>query len=232
MSHPAQDLLLSFSTGGADLPHRVMVEAHLAGCGTCRAAVRELSSAGAALLRAIPAETPPAALWERLRESLRESSDPPSESGESGETGRGRARRVSPHLAGLPLPAAALAELPEVGPLRWHWAFSRGARYATLVRDAAAQSILLIGCLPPRHAFPRHLHLGPEDVMLLAGGYEDEQGHYEAGEYAAYETGTAHRPVAEAGAACWTLLRLERPNRILGWQGWVQRMAGRLEIDP
>jgi putative transcriptional regulator len=221
VSHPAQDLLLAFASGSADLPHRVMLEAHLDGCSECRAAVATITSPGAALLRALPAEAPEPALWESLRARI-------GRLAEDRSTGGG-ANEVPPDLAGLPLPPAALAELPDLRPLRWHWAFSRGARYATLVRDPLTHSALLIGCLPAGHAFPSHLHLGPEDVQLLAGGYGDEMGHYEAGEYAAYEPGTIHRPVAEAGRPCWTLLRLEQPNRILGWQGWVQRLVGKIK---
>lgn len=209
MAHPADDLLLSFATGRADLPHRVMIEAHLAGCGLCRAAVAEVSAPGGALLGGLPAEAPPAALWNRVLSRIEAPRPEPSP------------------LADLPLPPAALAEMPEAShQLRWHWGFAPGARYAGLVRDPFTRSVLLIGHAPPRRAFPRHQHLGPEDVMLLRGGYEDEMGHYEAGQYAVYAAGTVHRPVVEPGEECWVLIRLEKPNRLLGWAGWLQRLAG------
>lgn len=212
MSHPAQELLLSFATGQVDLPHRVMIEAHLAGCSVCRASVAEISAPGGALLRGLSQEAPSARLWERLRSRLEE----PEE--------RARRDEMPPLLAGIPLPAAARAELPEIRELRWRRAFARGARLAPLLRDPFTQSVLLIGYVPARRAFPRHLHVGPEDIVLLSGGYEDEMGHYEAGEYAAYAPGTVHQPVMAPGETCWALTRLERPNRLLGWQGWAQRL--------
>jgi anti-sigma factor ChrR (cupin superfamily) len=95
---------------------------------------------------------------------------------------------------------------------------------AVLARDPAAHSVLLIGHMPPRRSFPRHLHLGPEDVAVLTGGYEDDQGHYEAGEYTTYEPGTIHEPATEAGAPCWSLTRLEKPNRFFGWRGLLVRL--------
>jgi putative transcriptional regulator len=210
MSHPSQDLLLSFASGGADLPHRVMLEAHLAGCAACCAAVSEAAALGATLLRGVPEEAPPAALWESLRAKL----DEPGICGPA----------PAPHLAGLPLPPAALAELPAVRPLRWRWGLAPGARYAVLARDLGTRSVLLVGHIPPRRSFPRHLHVGPEDVAVLTGGYEDEMGHYEAGQYTAYEPGTVHEPLIEPGATCWTLTRLEKPNQLFGWQGWLQRL--------
>jgi len=211
VSHPSPDLLLSFATGRADLPHRVMLEAHLAGCQVCRAAVAETTAPGAALLRGLPQAPLPGALWERLRQRVEE--EGPCD---------------APALAGLPLPLSARAELPpEVlrrPSLHWRWGLARGARMAVLAHDPAAHSILLIGHMPPRRTFPRHLHLGPEDVAVLTGGYEDDRGHYEAGGYSAYEPGTIHEPITEAGEPCWTLTRLEKPNRFFGWHGWLMRL--------
>ena len=69
-----------------------------------------------------------------------------------------------------------------------------------------------------------HLHVGPEDIVVLTGGYEDHLGHYEAGQYVAYEPGSEHQTVVEPGDTCWTLTRLEQPNRFLGWRGWLQRL--------
>jgi len=214
VSHPSPDLLLSFAIGRADLPHRVMLEAHLAGCAACRDAVAETTAPAAALLHGLPQARLPGALWDRLRQRI-EAEGP-------------RDAPEPPALAGLPLPAAARAELPpEVlrrPALHWRWGLARGARMAVLAHDPAAHSILLIGHMPPRRTFPRHLHLGPEDVAVLTGGYADDKGHYEAGEYAAYEPGTSHEPVTEAGESCWTLTRLEKPNRFFGWQGLLVRL--------
>jgi putative transcriptional regulator len=211
LAHPAPELLLSFATGRADLPHRVLLEAHLAGCPDCRAALAETANPGGALLRGLPGAPLPAALWERLRQRVAAEPLPAR-------------REVPAALAGLPLPEAARDELPAIRRLRWHWGFARGARMAGLARDPDTRSVLVIGHIPPRRAFPRHLHVGPEDLLVLTGGYEDEMGHWEAGAYAAYEPGTIHRPVIEPGETCWILLRLEAPNRLLGWQGWVQRL--------
>jgi putative transcriptional regulator len=78
--------------------------------------------------------------------------------------------------------------------------------------------------MPAGRSFPRHLHPGREDVLVLKGGYEDERGHYEAGEYAVYEPGSVHRPATARDEECWILIRLEKPIRLLGWRGWVQSL--------
>jgi anti-sigma factor ChrR (cupin superfamily) len=60
---------------------------------------------------------------------------------------------------------------------------------------------------------------------VLAGGYEDQFGIFETGAFVSYAAGTEHRPFTEPDEECWLLFRLERPNRFLGWQGWLMRLA-------
>ncbi|HSK79511.1 MAG TPA: cupin domain-containing protein [Thermoanaerobaculia bacterium] len=210
--HPPEELLLAVATGQADLPHRVMVEGHLGSCPSCRATAGEMSSVGGALLERLDVpELPTGHLWERLRSQIEAlPPGPPS----------------NPLLAGLPLPEGALRELPVILELRWRRPLVRGARYAVLLRDWETGSALILARMDPRRVFPRHVHLGPEDVLVLAGGYEDQWGTWEAGAYAAYAPGTEHRPTTEPDEECWTLTRLEKPNLFLGWRGWAQRLLG------
>lgn len=208
--HPPEETLLAVATGQADLPHRVLVEGHLSSCPSCRATAGEMSAVGGELLlRMDIPEIPTGHLWERLRSQIEAlPPGPPS----------------NPLLAGFPLPDGARRELPEIRELRWRWPLVRGARYAVLLRDRATGSALILARMEPRRIFPRHLHLGPEDILVLAGGYEDPWGTWEAGAYAAYAPGTEHRPATEPDEECWTLTRLEKPNLFLGWRGWAQRL--------
>jgi putative transcriptional regulator len=208
--HPAEEILVAVASGQADLPHRVMVEGHLDGCAACRATMAEISAPGGALLASLPAERPPDLLWQRLR--ARVGALPPG-----GTAG-------SPVLAGLPLPAGARRELPEMKELRWRKLPAHPARYAVLLRDRLTGSALVLGHMPPERGYPAHVHLGPEDILVLAGGYEDCFGAFETGAWAAYAPGSRHRPVTEPGEECWTLTRLEKPNLYLGWRGWLQRL--------
>ncbi len=208
--HPPEELMLAVVTGEADLPHRLLVEGHLERCAACRSAVAELSAPGGALLSSLRAEPLPGRLWERLRTAV--AALPP-------ETGAD-----DPLFAGLPLPASVRRELPRMPAIRWRRLPVRGARLAVLLRDPFTNSTLILGHMPARRAFPRHVHVGPEDVLVLAGGYADQFGTFEAGAYGSYAPGTEHRPFTEPGEECWTLLRLETPNQFRGWRGWMQRL--------
>lgn len=207
--HPPEEILLTFATGRADLPLRVLLEGHLEGCASCRAVVAEISAPGGALLAGLPAEPPSGQLWERLRASVQALPPEPVP--------------ADPLLSGLPLPESVRRELPPVKDLRWRRLPARGARIALLAQDPHTGSALLLGHMPARRAFPLHVHLGPEDVLVLSGGYADQFGTFEAGAYAAYVPGSEHRPFTEPDEECWTLTRLEKPNLFRGWRGWAQR---------
>jgi putative transcriptional regulator len=207
--HPSEETLLALASGEADLTLRATVEGHLSTCAACRATVGELAAAGGALLRALPPEPASDDLWQRLLTQVAPRTD----------------EAAKPDLlAGLPVPEGIRRELPALAELRWRSTWTPGGRYTLLARDPATHSFLLLGYMPAGRSFPRHLHPGREDVLILQGGYGDERGHYLAGEYTAYEPGSVHRPETERDEECWMLIRLEKPIRLLGWRGWVQSL--------
>lgn len=211
--HPSEELLLTVASGQADLPHRVLVEGHLDGCAACRSVMGEISAPGGALLENLPEMPIPPGLWESLKAKI--DALPPEPT-------------YRKALAGIPLPEGARRELPDLRTpedIRWHrFPLLRGARLASLLRDPVTGSILLLGHMPPKRIFPEHVHLGTEDILVLAGGYEDHYGTFEAGAFASYAPGSKHRPLTEPDEECWTLTRLEKPNVFTGWRGWLQRL--------
>jgi len=239
--HPPVDLLLAVASGAADLAHRVLIEGHLATCAGCRLELSALVQPGEPMLSGlaggagagIAEEQVPADAWRRLAERVQ--SEPRSRFSRF-STGRG----VPDGLAGIPLPEAARRELPDAvrqRPLDWRSAWAPGARWAVLWKGgrgrkggkrgddrSAGGGALLLGRLGPGRGFPRHRHPGREDVLVLAGGYADHLGCYEAGDYALYQAGSAHRPVTEHSVDCWVLTRLELPIRFTGWRGWLQNL--------
>ncbi|HVT57834.1 MAG TPA: cupin domain-containing protein [Thermoanaerobaculia bacterium] len=223
--HPTEEILLGVASGDADQPRRVLVEGHLGGCASCRGTLAEMTLPGGALLRGIDGQAPPPRLWDGLRRRVEALPQvPPAGAGGAA----GGAGAVSPEVAAMPLPANVRRELPALGVMRrvpWRWALAPGAWYVELARDPWTRSVLLLGYLAPRRFLPAHVHQAQEDVLVLAGGFDDRQGRHEAGEYAIYAAGTQHRPVTEPGEDCWCLVRLEKPNLLLGWRRWLQRLA-------
>ncbi len=221
--HPAEETLLAFVSGEADLPRRVLIEGHLDDCLECRATVRSLSVPGARLFAGLatdgplasPSAGPSSGLWERLRTRV-ERLGPPSE-------------RIASPLAKYPLPAGALRELGEQGEHepRWRFGGALGAAFSVLFRDPGSGSLLLLGRMKPAKFFPAHRHTGMEEILILRGGFEDQYGDFTAGMYASYEAGTSHRPWIDEQEPCWTLSRLEKSVEFLGWRGVAQKLLGK-----
>ena len=53
--------------------------------------------------------------------------------------------------------------------------------------------------MEPGCSYPAHRHTGPEEILVLQGGFRDGKGDWSAGEYARFETGSTHWPVALDG---------------------------------
>ncbi|MDK1376526.1 MULTISPECIES: cupin domain-containing protein [unclassified Sinorhizobium] len=68
------------------------------------------------------------------------------------------------------------------------------ARATTIVRYA------------PGSAFPRHVHSGGEEILVLEGTFQDEHGDYPAGCYFRNPPGTSHVPASKEG--CTIFVRL------------------------
>jgi len=58
----------------------------------------------------------------------------------------------------------------------------------------------------PGSAFPRHVHSGGEEILVLEGTFQDERGDYPAGSYFRNPPGTSHVPASKDG--CMIFVRL------------------------
>ena len=79
-----------------------------------------------------------------------------------------------------------LVEGLEVLPLHAH-----GSEQVALVRWA------------PGSTFPAHGHPGGEEILVLEGVFQDDQGRCPAGSWLRHPPGSAHRPWSESGCTIW-----------------------------
>lgn len=97
------------------------------------------------------------------------------------------------HLPGLEL-AGPLDGLP------WRETRHEGVEWIDLAPEADGPARTVLIRMRPGHGYPRHRHLGAEDVLVLSGGYADEDGRVvTAGDFVRYERGSVHEPTALAG---------------------------------
>ncbi len=62
--------------------------------------------------------------------------------------------------------------------------------------DRASGHAAVMIRMEPGCGYPAHRHVGPEELFVLQGGFSDEHGTYRAGDYARFERGSSHSPVA------------------------------------
>jgi anti-sigma factor ChrR (cupin superfamily) len=62
--------------------------------------------------------------------------------------------------------------------------------------DGPANDGAVLIRMEPGRGYPSHRHIGVEEVLVLAGAYEDGAGIHRAGSYVRYEEGSVHSPVA------------------------------------
>jgi hypothetical protein len=109
------------------------------------------------------------------------------------------------HLVRLPgLVPLDPARLPwratEIAGVAWIPLFLEGKSGPRAAGPAAGSSVLIR--MDPGCGYPRHAHVDVEEVLCLAGGYADELGTVQAGDFVRYEAGSAHAPVALPGEPC------------------------------
>lgn len=63
-------------------------------------------------------------------------------------------------------------------------------------RDRESGHTAVMIKMAPGSSYPKHQHLGPEELLILRGGFRDEHGVYRAGEFCRFEDGTTHHPIA------------------------------------
>jgi putative transcriptional regulator len=111
-----------------------------------------------------------------------------------------------------------------LGALEWHTILP-GLERCRIARDARGEASLL-RCRPGK-AIPAHTHAGLEAVLVLQGGFNDQNGHYAPGDIAVADGTIDHRPVADRSGACIIFVVLEAPVRLTGPIGRrVQRIFG------
>ena len=84
-----------------------------------------------------------------------------------------------------------------------------GVRFCTLEEDQALGVRKVLVWAKPGARYPRHRHLGDEDILVLAGHLRDERGSYGPGDICRSETGTDHSEevIGQDDCICYVVYR-------------------------
>lgn len=102
-----------------------------------------------------------------------------------------------------------------VAPDQYQWIASPQEGVERVILDRLggekARATSIVRYAPGSH-FPRHLHPGGEEVLVLSGTFSDESGHYPAGWYLRNPPGSSHQPFSDKGATIFVKLWQMRPG--------------------
>lgn len=84
-----------------------------------------------------------------------------------------------------------------------------GVRFCTLEEDTGRGVRKVLVWAKAGARYPRHRHLGEEDILVLAGHLRDERGTYGPGDICRSETGTDHSEevVGQDDCICYVVYR-------------------------
>jgi anti-sigma factor ChrR (cupin superfamily) len=74
-----------------------------------------------------------------------------------------------------------------------------GVSVRVLWKDDASGDAAVLIRMEPGATYPRHLHVGDEEVLVLQGGFRDESIELRCGEFHRFPGGSIHAPVAFEG---------------------------------
>lgn len=193
------DLLL----GALDEPTRAMVEHHLGRCERCAARVASLGEAFSAMALSIPPVRPSRTVLTSILASVIEDEQRRSPERAPAPRLQAMTSRIADFFQVTLERARALVELVDE-PAAWSRGPARGIALVHLeagVRLAGAD----VGFVrvDPGATFPRHGHLGGELVLVLDGGFVEDDGTLvRAGQTVDVAVGTWHSFVALPGEGC------------------------------
>jgi anti-sigma factor ChrR (cupin superfamily) len=79
------------------------------------------------------------------------------------------------------------------------------------VGEEKARATSMVRYAPDSH-FPRHVHPGGEEILVLSGTFSDEYGDYPAGWYLRNPPGSSHQPFSKPGATIFVKLWQMQPG--------------------
>lgn len=203
--HPSHELIARYSAGSLSPAAALVLESHLALCGSCAAIERDMLALGGVLLEGLSPAELDARLFERTLARIDEKRP---------VTAPTRAKRRPPRNLGIDLPAP-IADRVTSG---WRW-MGPGMAFARLDVPEDSRTNLVLLKIAAGRRMPTHGHSGEELTLVLQGAFEDEHGRCVAGDLAEEDDETHHTPIVTGTETCICLASIEgrlRPHGLIG----------------
>jgi putative transcriptional regulator len=213
ISHHLDDAtLVAYASGNLAAAHGILVEAHVAMCGQCRAGLRQAESLGGAVL----ADQEDVAVTDLCRSATLASLDAILPQAAKAKQVKGE----------LPLVLSRLLDGKALDDLHWKKK-APGVSMFDIPLSKGSKTHLKLLSIKPGAAMPEHGHGGEEITLILKGAYRDHMGLFQAGDVADLDEDIEHTPVVVGEVACICLVALEAPTRFKSfWARLAQPFVG------
>jgi len=192
-SHPNDDLILECASGNLEPSIGLLMACHIDSCGQCKKKLADFEAIGGALLETIEASMPRANLFERIEAKLNALDE--------------CVASVEPVNSDVPAPLRKF--LPaQMSLIEWEGSHELRKKPLDMV-DTDFQIALFE--MPIGGDITEHTHSGEEYVVVLQGGYEDQNGSYGAGDFIFSDSTVTHHPKSLPGQSCIFLSVLSGP---------------------
>ena len=207
--HPDAELLVDYAAGNLPEPQDLAIATHVGFCMYCRDAVERLETLGGELLETLE----PAPLPDGAFEAVLDRIDAiPLEPRLAASTPPGVAKPPPEPASGVVVP-----ELPRALSGHVHhplseltWQQHGGLEEVPVLPDQGPLKTRLLR-LSGGSPLPLHASGRGELAVVLRGGFTDDTGHYESGDFA-IDDGIDHHPVADRDGGCVCLM-VDTPSK-------------------
>ncbi|MFT3673407.1 ChrR family anti-sigma-E factor [Aestuariivirga sp.] len=210
--HLDEATLMAYAAGTLGEAHSVVVAAHAAMCGECRAAIRAAEALGGTLLE----DQDGTAVSDTCRAATLASLD-----------GVVRTAKPAPRVAGeVPAPLCNLINNLPLSEIKWKSKAPGIAKFDIPLSPGSRTHLQLLRIAPGK-TLPDHGHGGEELTLILRGSYSDHTGRYLAGDVADLDEDTEHAPRVDSEVECICLVATEAPTRFKSfWARLAQPFVG------
>ncbi|MDA0117100.1 ChrR family anti-sigma-E factor [Vibrio sp. T11.5] len=197
--HPNQHMLQAYVEGSLDAVDGFTVATHLESCPSCKKQVLELENlCGEALMETDVFDD--SSFDSMLNDILR--ADPVPQAVRP--TRKPSSIEVNGKTFQLPLSLTRFRD--KVG----EWKNYGGKVFSAPVDMGNSVRVNLM-YIAEDVKIPQHTHRGMESTLILHGGFSDEDGHYEAGDYLVKDASIKHSPYTQKGEDCLCITVLTEP---------------------
>ncbi|GAB5414020.1 MAG: anti-sigma-E factor ChrR [Congregibacter sp.] len=204
--HPDLDLLTEHAAGTLALAQAACVSAHLNYCESCSRTHAQLQDVGAAIFEALDGEPVGDALLDRVLARLDE---------EAPLSYQRPARNEAEQVDDTP---ALLRRLMSGDFRDLSWKKVTDSLRMTQIKTGDPHFEFSLLHIKAGGEIPAHDHHGSEMTLVLQGGFSDDRGNYNAGDFIYRSASDVHSPRAFADEDCICLAVLDAPLRFTSWK--------------